>query len=150
MYKRQVAERACWFDDRFVFGEDGSFQNVLGETTWIESWQGGSDACGAPVAPHDGSASATFSYDEASATLTLTGKGAHLGLPKAVNGEELSSPSSAPDSITYQVLSLTSDGNYMSVTLETAPGVWWTFNLAKVPVSALAGTWSLDCLLYTS
>ena len=38
-----------------------------------------------PVAPHDGSASATFSYDEASATLTLTGKGAHLGLPKAVN-----------------------------------------------------------------
>ncbi len=139
-----VAERACWFDDRFVFGEDGSFQNVLGETTWIEAWQGGSDACGAPVAPHDGSASATFSYDEASATLTLTGKGAHLGLPKAVNGEELSSPSSAPDSITYQVLSLTSDGNYMSVTLETAPGVWWSFNLAKVPVSALAGTWSLD------
>ena len=53
---------------------NGSFQNVLGETTWIEAWQGGSDACGAPVAPHDGSASATFSYDEASATLILTGK----------------------------------------------------------------------------
>ncbi|GIR41401.1 MAG: hypothetical protein CM15mP51_21810 [Porticoccaceae bacterium] len=69
-----VAERACWFDDRFVFGEDGSFQNVLGETTWIEAWQGGSDACGAPVAPHDGSASATFSYDEASATLTFDGQ----------------------------------------------------------------------------
>ncbi|MDB2664886.1 hypothetical protein N9Y80_07075, partial [Porticoccaceae bacterium] len=139
-----VADRACWFDDRFTFGEDGSFVNVLGEETWVEAWQGGADACGAPVAPHDGSIPATFAYDEANAQLTLTGRGAHLGLPKAVNGEELSSSSSAPDSVTYDVLTLSADGDYMSVTVETAPGVWWSFNLAKVPVSVLAGSWALD------
>ena len=138
------AERAGWFDDRFTFGEDGSFRNVLGNETWIEAWQGGSDACGAPVAPHDGSATATFSYDEASATLTLTGKGAHLGLAKAVNGQELGSSASAPDYITYNVLTLTADGNNMTVTVETAAGVWWTFVLVKVPESALVGSWSLD------
>ena len=60
----------------------------------MEAWQGGSDSCAAPVAPHDGSA-ATFSHDEEAGTLTITGKGAHLGLPKAVNGQELSSSGSA-------------------------------------------------------
>jgi hypothetical protein len=139
-----VADRACWFDDRFSFGEDGSFTNILGDETWVEAWQGGADGCGTPVAPHDGSAPASFYYDEAAGQLTLTGKGAHLGLPKAVNGQELSSSSSAPDSVTYDVLTLSADGSYMSVTVETAPGVWWSFNLAKVPVSALAGSWALD------
>ena len=98
-----VAERACWFDDVYAFGSDGSFSNIFGEDTWVEAWQGGSDSCAAPVAPHDGSAAATFSHDEEAGTLTITGKGAHLGLAKAVNGQELSSPGSAPDSITYQI-----------------------------------------------
>ena len=44
-------------DDIFYFGEDGSFSNLQGGSTWLEGWQnGGADeACGAPVAPHDGS-----------------------------------------------------------------------------------------------
>ena len=52
-----VAARACWFDDSFVFGLDGSFSNEMGTETWVEAWQGGTDSCGAPVAPHDGSCS---------------------------------------------------------------------------------------------
>ncbi|MBT6939815.1 MAG: hypothetical protein HN994_05425, partial [Candidatus Marinimicrobia bacterium] len=55
-----VALRACYFDDEYVFGADGSFSNVLGTETWIEGWQGGTDACGAPVAPHDGSNAASW------------------------------------------------------------------------------------------
>lgn len=136
------AERACWFDDVFDFGSDGSFMNIMGSETWVEAWQGGADACGAPVAPHDGSARAVFEYDEAASTLTIHGRGAHLGLAKAVNGEELASPGAAPESITYQVLTL--DGDNMTVTVEAAAGVWWTFNLARVSNSPVAGNWKLD------
>ena len=139
-----VAARACWFDDSFVFGLDGSFSNEMGTETWVEAWQGGTDSCGAPVAPHDGTAAGTWVWDEAAGTLTINGKGAHLGLPKAVNGQELATPSAAPDSITYNILTLTADGMNLTVTVETAPGVWWTFNLAKKPVSPFVGTWKLD------
>ncbi len=49
-----VTTRACYFDDEYVFGADGSFNNVQGTETWLEAWQGvESDQCGAPVAPHD-------------------------------------------------------------------------------------------------
>ncbi|MCB0431605.1 MAG: hypothetical protein KDD18_00685, partial [Mangrovimonas sp.] len=62
--------RACYYDDEYVFGADGSFSNVLGSDTWIEGWQGGSDACGAPVAPYDGTAVATYTYDAGAGTVT--------------------------------------------------------------------------------
>jgi len=50
-----VTARACYFDDLYVFGPDGSFSNILGSESWIEGWQGGGDTCGTPVTPHDGS-----------------------------------------------------------------------------------------------
>ena len=59
------------------------------------------DACGAPVAPHDGTVAATYTYDEGAGTVTLNGTGAYLGIPKAYNGGELADPADAPDSITY-------------------------------------------------
>ena len=75
------------FDDIFRFGEDGSFSNVMGAQTWLEGWQGvDGEQCGAPVAPHDGSNSATYAYDASTGALVLTGKGAHVGLPKVHNG----------------------------------------------------------------
>ena len=137
-----VAARACWFDDVFVFGEDGSFQNIQGDDTWLEAWQGADpDSCGAPVAPHDGSNGAIFQYDEDAATLMLTGKGAHLGLAKAVNGAELGSPSETPESVTYTVLIL--DGDTMTVTVDVGTG-WWTFTLVRVSNSPFVGKWKLD------
>ncbi|MAR98790.1 MAG: hypothetical protein CMP80_06645, partial [Formosa sp.] len=60
-----ATERACLYDDVYTFGDDGSFTNTLQDQTWIESWQSGvDDACGTPVAPHDGSNAATYTYDE--------------------------------------------------------------------------------------
>ncbi|WP_372933746.1 PKD domain-containing protein, partial [Mariniphaga sediminis] len=41
-----VADRSCFFDDQYIFYNNGTFSNVLGADTWIEGWQGGSDACG--------------------------------------------------------------------------------------------------------
>lgn len=127
-----VAQRACYYDDTYVFGTDGSFMNVLGAETWVEGWQGGDDACAAPVAPHDGSNPATFTWNEAAGTLTLNGVGSYLGIPKAVNGSELASPDEAPDSVTYIVEF--QDNNTAIVDIKTSPEGeegWWRYKLIK-------------------
>ena len=120
--------RACFFDDEYVFGADGSFMNVQQDETWVESWQAGVDACGTPVAPHDGSNPATFAYDEANNSLTLTGVGAYIGLPKAINGAEIDDPALAPESITYNAY-LNDDGT-LNVTINVGVN-WWNFILEK-------------------
>jgi hypothetical protein len=139
-----VAMRACWFDDVYHFGDDGSFQNFQDGDTWLEPFQGvASEQCGAPVAPHDGSSAGSFNYDEAAGTLTIDGRGSFIGLPKVVNGSELANPGDAPDSITYEVLTL--DDDNITVTVETIADNWWTFSLERVNDTAqLAGKWVLD------
>ena len=95
-----VTTRACLFDDEYVFGADGSFQNVVGDQTWIEAWQGAaSEECGTQVATHDGTAEATYEFS--GTAVTINGRGAYLGLAKAINGGELTSPADAPESVTY-------------------------------------------------
>jgi hypothetical protein len=138
-----VTTRACLFDDEYVFNADGSFQNVLGADTWLEAWQGAEEGCGAPVAPHNGTAEATYSHDEAAGTITINGTGAFLGIAKAYNGGELASPSEAPDSITY-IAAISDDGNTMELDIEIAGGGYWSFKLVKdvVPVG-IQGTWKL-------
>ncbi|MFN6047140.1 MAG: hypothetical protein ACK45C_03910, partial [Bacteroidota bacterium] len=54
--------RACQFDDEVVFNADGSFKMNFQNSTFIEGWQGGSNACGTPVTPHDGTGSYTYKY----------------------------------------------------------------------------------------
>ena len=121
-----VVTRACYFDDDYVFNGDGSFNNVLGDDTWLETWQGvDSDQCGTPVYPHDGSNAATYTYD--AGTITLNGVGAYLGLPKAYNGGELGSPEDAPESITYAITMSDNDSTLTAV-VDIGFGLW-TFKL---------------------
>ena len=70
-----VETRACLFDDIYAFNADGSFQNILQDATWLEGWQGVAEGCGTPVAPHDGTATATWTED--GSTVTLDGTGAN-------------------------------------------------------------------------
>jgi hypothetical protein len=144
-----VEARACWFDDVYEFGADGSFQNAQGADTWLETWQGvAGEGCGAPVAPHDGSNAAIYQYDEDAGTIKLTGVGAHIGLPRTVNGGDLAAPGDAPESVTYDVLLL--DGDNITVAVETIPDNWWTYQLVRVsnsPVTCDRGrgrTWSVS------
>lgn len=141
-----LTTRACYFDDEYIFGGDGSFQNVLGDETWLEPWQGVmAETCGAPVAPHDATNSATWAYDDMAGTLTLSGTGAYLGLPKAVNGSELTNPADAPASVTYIVV-FSNNGNTMTADIEIAGGGFWRFILEKevaTTVPVLAGTWQM-------
>ena len=135
-----VGVRACYYDDEYVFGSDGSFSNILGADTWIEGWQGGSDSCGTPVAPYDGSAAATYTYDAGAGTVTINGAGAYIGLPKANNQGELPNVA-VPSSITYNVTFIDSDT--ISVMIEAGAGVFWQYRLIRTgaPSSPLAGTW---------
>ena len=111
------------------FGADGTFLNAMGGETFVEAWQGGADACATPVAPHDGSTTGSFDYDADAGTLTINGLGSHIALPKAVNGQELSSIADTPESVTYDVLTVGSDS--MTVTVEAGAGVFWSFRLKK-------------------
>lgn len=134
--------RACWFDDLYTFGADGSFANVQGDETWLEIWQGvAADSCGAPVAPHDGSNTAIFEYDDVASTLKLTGVGAFIGLAKAVNGAELALPADAPESVTYEVVELI--GNSLTVRIDVGGG-WWEFRLTRLSNLPIVGKWQLN------
>ncbi len=128
-----VATRACQFDDEFVLNADGSFQNVLQGSTWLEKpWQDANvEGCGTPVAPHDGLTPATWVYSAGNNTITLDGTGAFLGLPKAVNAGEFSAPAPPvmPTSRTYIVTTLTASN--MTLDIECGTGVWWRFNFTK-------------------
>jgi len=135
--------RACWFDDTYEFGADGSFRNNQGAETYLETWQGVAEGCGTPVAPHDGSNNAVFDYDEAAGTLQLSGLGAYLGLAKVVNGAELLTPADAPESVTYKVVQLIGDS--LTVRIDVGNGdAWWEFRLSRISTSPLVGNWKLN------
>ena len=108
--RRDVTTRA-YFDDKFVMHSDGSFDNDMGTETWLEGWQGVSEGCGSPVAPHNNSNDASWVLNETDMTITLYGVGAYFALAKAVNGAELTSVDDVvPSSRTYDILSF--DGNF--------------------------------------
>ncbi|EDP95155.1 hypothetical protein KAOT1_06717 [Kordia algicida OT-1] len=140
-----VATRACLFDDEYIFNADGSFQNVLGADTWLEAWQGTDpEACGTPVFPHDGTASATYDYNAAAGTITINGTGAFLGLAKVNNDGELTAPGDAPSSITY--IATLVDENTLELDIAFGTTGFWSFKLVKEAPptpSVLEGTWRL-------
>ena len=138
-----VQTRACLFDDIYAFNADGSFQNILQDATWLEGWQGVAEGCGTPVAPHDGTATATWTED--GSTVTLDGTGAFMGLAKVHNNGELSDPADAPASITYEITSLTDDA--MTLDINFGPG-WWRFQF--VPAGTELATYDLTLEVNTA
>jgi endo-1,3(4)-beta-glucanase len=127
-----LSERDCLFDDIYSFGSDGSFSVIQDGLTWVEAWQGVSNTalCGSPVYPHDGSNPASFIYDEAAQTITLSGIGAYIGLPGVADGiPELSDPSQAPESITYNIVA--KSANSMTLEIASSGSVYWTFKLVR-------------------
>jgi hypothetical protein len=125
-----VIDRACYFNDTFVFSSNGSFSNVLGADTWLEKWQGvAAESCGAPVAPHNGAA-ATYLFDETAGTLKIDGSGAYIGLPKVNNAGELPNVA-VPASITYNV-TLSNNNNTMNVVIQAGSGVFWSYKLVRI------------------
>ena len=126
-----VSKRSCFFDDIFRFNNDGSFENVMDGLTWLEDWQNpaGDNSCGTPQAPHNGSTEGQWVINSQATSLTISGVGAHVGLPKVINGSEIDNPNNAPSSITYTISELTES----QMTLDISVGFgWWGFELIKV------------------
>ena len=114
-----VDTRACLFDDIYRFNADGSYEQVMQDQTWLEGWQEGQDGegCGTPIAPHNGSNAATYTYTDTS--VTVIGDGAFMGLAKVHNtGED----GVSGGEITYNVVSV--DENYMVVNIAYGAGYW--------------------------
>jgi|GEM_PF-2626665 len=127
-----VTDRGCLFDDVFRFNADDSFDNIMGDDTWLEEWQDSDPpTCGTPIAPHDGSNAATYSYDEVANTLVLSGAGAHIGLAKVYNGGELKAGydvASVSTEITYEVTELTENSMVLDISIGSG---WWRFKLIR-------------------
>ena len=125
-----LTTRACLFDDSITFDASGNMMHYMDGSTWLEPWQGvASEQCGTPVLPHDGSG--TFTYTYANNQLTVNGLGAHIGLPKAINGGEISDPANAAQSIVYDI-SFGANGE-MIADIQSAGGGsgWWRFIYSK-------------------
>ena len=133
-----LTDRACYFDDIYEFGSDGSFKNILGDETFLEPFQGvATEQCGTPVAPHDGSNTATYVYDQLNGTITLNGLGAYLGLPKVYNEATLDTPQETiPDNVTYHV-SFGDNGNTMFIEIVSEDILFWRFKFIKESVFIL-------------
>ena len=117
-----ITGRACLWDDSVTFSSNGDFANGMGADTWLESWQGvAAEECGTPVAPHN-DATGTWSYDAGAGELTLTGMGAHIGLPKVLNGGEL--PAATETGVRTYMISFSPDGNTMTADINFGPGYW--------------------------
>lgn len=148
-----VTGRACLFDDSVTFDNTGGMVHQMDGSTWLEPWQGvGQEECGAPVAPHDGQTNApyTYNYDSQAGTLTVNGVGAHMGLPKAINGGELTDPTQAPASVTYLV-AFSNNDNTMTLDIDWGTG-WWRFVYNKTnaaPPAPANITFQVDMSEYT-
>ena len=125
-----LTTRACFMDDKYTLGSDGSFSIEMDSETWLEPWQADAEICGAPVAPHDGSGS--YTYEATETTLTVSGEGAFMGLPKANNVGELPNVD-LPTSITYTIVEFVRDGagKRLVLHIECGSGLWWTFTFVS-------------------
>jgi hypothetical protein len=148
-----VTTRACLFDDSITFAAGGAMTHYMDGNTWLETWQGvAAEGCGTPVAPHDGTTNApyTYTYDSGNGTLTVNGIGAHIGLAKVINGAELTSPAGATSSITYQI-SFANNNNTMIADINFGPG-WWRFVYERTNAISLPDpnvTFKVDMSDYT-
>lgn len=126
-----VSVRACLFDDSIKFDASGTMTHYMDGSTWVEAWQGSPDACNTPVAPHDGTTNApyTYAYNSTTGELTVNGIGAHLGLAKVINGAEITSPANAAASITY-LTTFSNNNNTMTLDISIGGG-WWRFVYQK-------------------
>jgi hypothetical protein len=138
--------RSCLFDDVFSFNTNGTFTTEMQGSTWIEPWQqvdlngdgvvdNLDEACGTPVAPHDGSNAATYTYDGSS--VTVNGNGAYVGLSKVHNNGE---DGNSGGSVTYDIYDITDNFMHLRIKYATPdqvadnqdPDRTWQFRLRRV------------------
>ena len=128
-----VTTRACIFDDVYEFKEDGSFQNILGDETWLEgTWDGIDESCGTPLAPFNGTGTDhTWSHNPTEKTVTVNGLGAFLGIATIQNGKAITDPTMATETITYSDVTFSEDKNTMTMNIQYDTDGNWQFKFAR-------------------
>ena len=126
-----VIVRSCLYDDQYVFTPGGTFANILGTQTWLESWQGTPEGCGTPVAPHNGSNAATWAIDSVAGNVTINGLGAYLGLAKVHNTGEDGMPINSEITYNYSL-----EADSLDITIQGfnpgVPTAEWLFKFIRI------------------
>lgn len=142
-----LGARPCIMEEEYIFGADGSYEyktdgTVFGDFgIWAAELEGRCldetdpsnmiNVDGADISAWGSNDGYTFEFDNMNNTLTVSGVGAHVGLPKVGNGAEFNTPQA---SVTYNIVSLEdNDGVDMMVletTLDAAEG-YWSFALVS-------------------
>lgn len=139
-----LGARVCLMEEEYIFSLNGLYNydskgSVFADFgVWNEDYAG---QCVDATNPSQmsgpngedlsawGSSEFTFEYNTSAATLTLNGLGAHVGLPKVGTDSEYATPQS---SVTYNVVSLDTDGPVDKLVLETTiAGGYWRFFLVS-------------------
>lgn len=115
-------ERACLFNDEFIFKTGGEYEYKANGDIYAEAYMGVAEGCQdesiltGTDAEAWASATHSFTFTEATetepATITVSGTGAFITLPKAFNGGEYeAAPPAADGAVTYEVLSYVKNGD---------------------------------------
>lgn len=138
-------ERACLFNDLFIFNQNGSYTYDPREDIFGESYMGIEEEGCQPADNLNGTDGAAwggsthqFSFTEATETsnavITVTGTGAFLVLPKAFNGGEYTAgPPVADRAVTYEVIGYTNEEGQeelsLTIDITNEGSVFWNFLL---------------------
>ncbi len=122
--------RPCAWNDEWIFFEDGTMIYDTKGDLWAEDYMGFAFECvndgdlAESFAPWaSGEHSFELADNEGVLQISLRGLGAFVGLPKVVNGAEVTTP---VDGITYDIVEITNDGSkdVMILEINFGPGVW--------------------------
>lgn len=135
------ADRPCLFNDEFIFKTGGEYEYQANGDIYAEAYMGQADGCTdeSTLIGTDAEAwtSGNHSYslqaatETDPATITVTGTGAFIALPKAFNGGEYAAaPPTTDGSVTYEVVNYVNEGGNEELTIAVNIGSgYWTFVL---------------------
>ena len=129
-----ATDRPCAYDDEWTFNSDGDMIYDTQGDIWAETYMGvATDGCqpeSVLTGPKAAWASGTHGFEiipgggpNGEDQIIVNGMGGFIGLPKAANSGEVSSPVA---SITYDILSMTDDGTarYMEIQCNCTSLLW--------------------------
>lgn len=139
-----IGSRPCIMEEEYIFHSDGTFEYDSKGSVFADFGVWNDDVAGQCIDDTDaslmtgpggedltawGSGTFAFTYDPAAAALTVTGLGAHVGLPKVGTNAEFSVPQ---NEVIYTVTSIETDGPVDKMYLETnIDGGYWQFILVS-------------------
>ncbi len=142
-----IGSRPCIMEEEYIFGADGSYEyrtdgtvfadfgiwNVDIEGSCVDETVASNmvNVDGADISAWGSNAGYTFEFDNMNNTLTVSGIGAHVGLPKVGTGAEFNTPQ---PSVVYNIVTLEDNNGVDKMVLETsldAAGGYWSFTLVS-------------------